>query len=227
MLFLKHLHTQLLPSWFKLHSLLGLARTIFIYGAYTEFLAGKSPNIRSYTVHTYNSGQPYSFKTRRGIGGAPAEVAKTDAIARIEVLREELEAAKAEAAAAAAVVLALGLGGEKEGVRGRGGGRESEGANVEGDTAGSGEGGGVGDNVGDLGTAEGTQAEVDVNEKRTMLQLCNRVVYHCLGALGVFAVDQGARAAALQVHVCVCVHVCACVCMCVCACVCHTLAYIM
>jgi hypothetical protein len=25
------------------------------------FLAGKSPNIRSYTVHIYGSGQPYIF----------------------------------------------------------------------------------------------------------------------------------------------------------------------
>jgi len=39
---------------------LGLARTIYIYGVYTVFLAGKSPNIRSYTVHIYGSGQPYT-----------------------------------------------------------------------------------------------------------------------------------------------------------------------
>jgi len=50
---------------------LGLARTIFIYmclygilyvyiySAYTVFLTGKSPNIRSYTIHIYGSGQPY------------------------------------------------------------------------------------------------------------------------------------------------------------------------
>ena len=32
---------------------------IYIYCVYTVFLAGKSPNIRSYTVCIYNSGQPY------------------------------------------------------------------------------------------------------------------------------------------------------------------------
>ena len=30
---------------------------IYIYGVYTVFLAGKSPNIRSYTVYIYGSGQ--------------------------------------------------------------------------------------------------------------------------------------------------------------------------
>jgi hypothetical protein len=40
---------------------IGLARTICIYGVYTAFLAGKSPNIRSYTVHIYGFGQPYIF----------------------------------------------------------------------------------------------------------------------------------------------------------------------
>jgi hypothetical protein len=30
----------------------------YIYGGYTVFLAGKSPNIRSYTVHMNGSGQP-------------------------------------------------------------------------------------------------------------------------------------------------------------------------
>jgi len=34
---------------------------IYIYGVYTAFLAGKSPNIRSCTVHIYGSGQPYAF----------------------------------------------------------------------------------------------------------------------------------------------------------------------
>jgi len=29
-----------------------------VYIQYAEFLAGKSPNIQSYTVHTYSSGQP-------------------------------------------------------------------------------------------------------------------------------------------------------------------------
>jgi len=37
-----------------------LARTIYIYGVCTVFLAEKSPNIRSYTVYIYGSGQPYS-----------------------------------------------------------------------------------------------------------------------------------------------------------------------
>jgi hypothetical protein len=35
-----------------------LARTIYIYGVYTVCLAGNLPDIRSYTVHTYGSGQP-------------------------------------------------------------------------------------------------------------------------------------------------------------------------
>jgi hypothetical protein len=34
-----------------------------MYGVYTVFLAGRSPNIRSYTVHIYGSGQPYKFET--------------------------------------------------------------------------------------------------------------------------------------------------------------------
>ena len=34
---------------------IGLARTIYIYGAFTVFLAG---NMRSYTVCIYGSGQP-------------------------------------------------------------------------------------------------------------------------------------------------------------------------
>ena len=34
----------------------------YIYTVYIRyFLAGKSPNIRSYTVHTYDSGQPYIY----------------------------------------------------------------------------------------------------------------------------------------------------------------------
>ena len=32
------------------YSCVGLARTIYIYGVYTVFYAGCSPNIRSYTV---------------------------------------------------------------------------------------------------------------------------------------------------------------------------------
>jgi len=30
------------------------------YGVYTVFLAGKPPNIRSYMVYIYGSGQPYT-----------------------------------------------------------------------------------------------------------------------------------------------------------------------
>jgi len=37
----------------------GLARTIYIREC-TVFLAGKSPNVRSYAVYIYGSGQPYS-----------------------------------------------------------------------------------------------------------------------------------------------------------------------
>jgi hypothetical protein len=32
-----------------------------IYGAYTVLLAGRSPYIRSYTLHIYGSGQPYIY----------------------------------------------------------------------------------------------------------------------------------------------------------------------
>ena len=32
-----------------------------MYGVYTVFLAGKSPSIRSYTMHTHGSGQPYIY----------------------------------------------------------------------------------------------------------------------------------------------------------------------
>jgi hypothetical protein len=32
-----------------------------MYGVYTVFWAGKSPNIRSYTVYIYRSGQPYIY----------------------------------------------------------------------------------------------------------------------------------------------------------------------
>ena len=39
----------------------GLARTIHIHGVSTVFLAGKSLNIRSYTVHIHGSGQPYIY----------------------------------------------------------------------------------------------------------------------------------------------------------------------
>jgi hypothetical protein len=33
----------------------------YVYGAHTVFLAGKSPSIRSYTVHIYGSGQLYDL----------------------------------------------------------------------------------------------------------------------------------------------------------------------
>jgi hypothetical protein len=36
----------------------GLAKTIYIYGAFTVVLAGKSPDLRSDTVYIYASGQP-------------------------------------------------------------------------------------------------------------------------------------------------------------------------
>jgi len=39
---------------------LGLARTIHLHGVYTVLLAGKSPNIRSYTVYIHDCGQPNS-----------------------------------------------------------------------------------------------------------------------------------------------------------------------
>ena len=38
----------------------GIFVYIFICGVPTVFLAGKSPNIWSYTVYIYGSGQPYS-----------------------------------------------------------------------------------------------------------------------------------------------------------------------
>jgi len=41
-----------------LATLLGLARTIYVYEVYTVFLAGKPPSIRSYTVYVYGSGRP-------------------------------------------------------------------------------------------------------------------------------------------------------------------------
>jgi hypothetical protein len=35
-----------------------LYASVYIYGVHTVFLAGKSPNIRSYIVYTYGAGQP-------------------------------------------------------------------------------------------------------------------------------------------------------------------------
>ena len=42
----------------------------YIYSARTVYLAGKAPNIRSYTVHKYSSGQPYSGAFRLTTLGA-------------------------------------------------------------------------------------------------------------------------------------------------------------
>jgi hypothetical protein len=44
-------HLPILYPCCNPHFYLGLARTIYIYGVYTVFLAGKSPNIRSYGVY--------------------------------------------------------------------------------------------------------------------------------------------------------------------------------
>jgi len=45
---------------------IGLARTmVYIYGVYTVFLAGKPPNIRSYTVLIYGLANPRKGKTGR------------------------------------------------------------------------------------------------------------------------------------------------------------------
>jgi len=49
-----------LPSRLK-HLICRVGQDQYIYGAYTVFLAGKSPNIRSNTVYIYSSGQPYLF----------------------------------------------------------------------------------------------------------------------------------------------------------------------
>jgi len=51
---------------FSAHSLnygacVGLVSTMYVYGVYTVFLAGNSPNIRAYTVYIYGSGQPYLY----------------------------------------------------------------------------------------------------------------------------------------------------------------------
>jgi len=44
----------------------------YIYGVCTVFLAGKSPNIRSYTAYIYGSGQPYAHALQvvRGVSAA-------------------------------------------------------------------------------------------------------------------------------------------------------------
>jgi len=36
----------------------------YMHSAHTVFLAGKSPNMQSYTVHTYGSGQPCTLAIR-------------------------------------------------------------------------------------------------------------------------------------------------------------------
>jgi hypothetical protein len=41
---------------------------IYIYGVYTEILARNSPNLRSYTVEIYGSGQPYICDVNKGFG---------------------------------------------------------------------------------------------------------------------------------------------------------------
>jgi len=43
-----------------------------IYTVCTVFLAGKSPNIRSYTVYIYGSGQPYTCMTTSLVSGYTA-----------------------------------------------------------------------------------------------------------------------------------------------------------
>jgi len=48
----------LLPLFRCVYTCIGWARPIYIYGVYTVFLAGNSPNIRSYTVYIYSFGQP-------------------------------------------------------------------------------------------------------------------------------------------------------------------------
>ena len=50
-----------IPYMHCIYIYIGLARTTYIYNACTVFLAGKSPNIRSYTVYIYGSGQPYIY----------------------------------------------------------------------------------------------------------------------------------------------------------------------
>ena len=40
----------------------------YMNGVYTVFLAGKSPDIRSFTVYKYGSGQPYSFEKHLRVG---------------------------------------------------------------------------------------------------------------------------------------------------------------
>ena len=41
---------------------LGLARTIYLYGVHTVFLAWKSPNIRCIYTYIYDSGQTYKYQ---------------------------------------------------------------------------------------------------------------------------------------------------------------------
>ena len=46
---------------------IGLARTVYIYGVYTELLAGRSPNTRSYTMHIYASGRTLPIRYCRDV----------------------------------------------------------------------------------------------------------------------------------------------------------------
>eukprot|EP00983_Pelagomonas_calceolata_P063314 1147675-Pelagomonas_calceolata.AAC.3 len=124
-------------------------------------------------IHIYT---PTFICVHRGIGGAAAEVAKDEAIAKAAAAKAEAAVVRAEADAAADHAAAMA--------------RDAAAAEIDG--------------------AEGVEGEFkegcnEVNgvewneEKRALLLLCNRVVYHCLGALGIMAVDQKARAMALQV----------------------------
>jgi hypothetical protein len=54
----------------------GLAKTLYMYGVYTVFLAGKSPNIRSYMVFIRSSGQPYVSSTQCSLQGVQAKFSK-------------------------------------------------------------------------------------------------------------------------------------------------------
>jgi len=55
---IQHLHVGCCWSKEAHMFVAGLAKTIYIYGAFTVVLAGKSPDLRSDTVYIYASGQP-------------------------------------------------------------------------------------------------------------------------------------------------------------------------
>jgi hypothetical protein len=50
-----------IPYTHRIYMVLANPTYIYIHSVYTVFLAGKSPNIRSYTVHIYGSGQLYVY----------------------------------------------------------------------------------------------------------------------------------------------------------------------